>query len=52
MDEQRLPVILSDAEKIVRTGLVYAKCLKRCIWLVVVDYLREDGSFFTRKLYF
>lgn len=52
LDEQRLPVVLSDAEKIVRTGLVYAKCLKRCIRLVAVDYLREDGSFFTRKLYF
>ncbi|MBK8924080.1 MAG: transposase [Saprospirales bacterium] len=45
-------MVLSDAEKIVRTGLVYAKCPKRCIRLVAVDYLREDGSSFTRKLYF
>ncbi|MCB9354877.1 MAG: transposase [Lewinellaceae bacterium] len=52
LDEQCLPIVLSDAEKIVRSALVYVKCFKRQVRLVAVDYLREDGSLFTRKLYF
>jgi hypothetical protein len=52
LDSERLPIVLSDAEKVVRSGRVFVKCLKRSVRLVAVDYLREDGSLFTRKLYF
>lgn len=52
VDGQRLPVLKQDGEKIIRSGLVYVKCLKQTVLLVAVDYLREDGSLFTRKLYF
>ena len=51
-DEGRLPVAYEDGEKRVRTGLVHVKCLKRTVRLVAVDYLKEDGTLFTRKLYF
>lgn len=52
LDEGRLPVTYEDGEKRVRSGLVYVKCLKRTVRLVAVDYLKEDGTLFTRKLYF
>lgn len=52
IDGQRLPIIAQNEEEIVRSGLVYVKCLKRTVLLVAVDYLREDGSLLTRKLYF
>ena len=52
VDGGRLPVVCEDCEKRVRCGLVYVKCLKRTVRLVAVDYLKEDGTLFTRKLYF
>lgn len=52
LDEGRLPVAYEDTEKRVRSGLAYVKCLKRTVRLVAVDYLKEDGTLFTRKLYF
>jgi DDE superfamily endonuclease len=52
IDEERLPVVEQDEDKRVRSGLAYVKCLKRTVRLVAVDYLKEDGTLFTRKLYF
>ena len=52
VDEERLPIVQQDEERRVRTGLVYVTCLKRTVRLVAVDYLKEDGSLVTRKLYF
>jgi Transposase DDE domain len=52
LDNERLPIVEQDSEKIVRSALVYVKCLKMTVLLVAVDYLKEDGSLFTRKLYF
>ncbi len=52
LDNERLPIVEQDAEKIVRSALVYVKCLKTTVSLVAVDYLKEDGTLQTRKLYF
>ena len=52
IDGERLPVVEQGPRMLVRSGLVYVKCLKRTVRLVAVDYLKEDGSLFTRKLYF
>jgi hypothetical protein len=52
LDNERLPIVEQDTEKIVRSALVYVKCLKMTVLLVAVDYLKEDGSLQTRKLYF
>ena len=52
LDEERLPLVLEDAEKKVRTGKVWVKCLKRIVTLVSVEYLKEDGSLLSHKLYF
>jgi Transposase DDE domain len=52
LDNERLPIVEQDAEKIVRSALVYVKCLKTTVLLVAVDYLKEDGTLQTRKLYF
>lgn len=52
LDNDRLPIVEQDAEKIVRSALVYVKCLKMTVLLVAVDYLKVDGTLQTRKLYF
>jgi hypothetical protein len=52
LDNDRLPIVEQDAEKIVRSALVYVKCLKMTVLLVAVDYLKEDGTLQSRKLYF
>lgn len=52
IDGDQLPIVEQDTEKIVRSAPVYVKCLKMTVLLVAVDYLKEDGSLQTRKLYF
>ena len=52
IDNAALPIVEQDAEKIVRSASVYVKCLKMTVLLVAVDYLKEDGTLQTRKLYF
>jgi hypothetical protein len=52
LDNERLPIVEQDARKIVRSALVYVKCLKMTVLLVAVDYLKEDGTLQSRKLYF
>ena len=52
LDNERLPIVEQDAEKIVRSALVYVNCLKMTVLLVAVDYLKQDGTLQTRKLYF
>lgn len=52
VDEVRLAIVFSDAEKRVRSGLVYANALKRIVRLVAVEFLRPDGSIQARKLLF
>ena len=52
IDNERLPIVEQDNEKIVRSAKVYVKCLKKAVLLVAVDYLKEDGTLQTRKLYF
>lgn len=52
LDNDRLPIVEQDKEKIVRSAIVYARCLRRAVLLVAVDYLNEDGTLKTRKLYF
>jgi Transposase DDE domain len=52
LDHQRLPIVKQDQDKVVRSAKVYSKSLKMIILLVAVDYLKEDGSLRTRKLYF
>lgn len=52
LDEEQLPLICQDADKKVRTGAVWVKCLKRIVMLVSVEYLRADGSVQSHKLYF
>lgn len=52
LDDARLPIVYQDSEKIVRSAKVYVKCLLRTVLLVAVDYLKEDGTLQTRKLYF
>jgi Transposase DDE domain len=52
LDNDRLPIVEQDEEKIVRSAKVYVKCLKMTVLLVAVDYLKEDGTLQTRKLYF
>jgi hypothetical protein len=52
LDKDRLPIVEQDEEQIVRSAKVYVKCLKITVLLVVVDYLKEDGSLQKRKLYF
>jgi hypothetical protein len=52
LDNERLPIVEQDEEKIVRSAKVYVKCLKMTVLLVAVDYLKEDGTLQTRKLYF
>jgi Transposase DDE domain len=52
LDNERLPIVEQDDEKIVRSALVFVKCLKIRVLLVAVDYLKEDGTLQTRKLYF
>jgi Transposase DDE domain len=52
LDNERLPIVEQDEEKIVRSALVYVKCLRMTVLLVAVDYLKEDGTLQTRKLYF
>lgn len=51
-DETRLPLLYSDAEKRVRSGLVYANALKRVVRLVAVEFLRPDGCVQARKILF
>ena len=48
----RLPIVKQDKEKIARSGKVFCKSLKMNILLVAVDYLKADGTFKNRKLYF
>lgn len=43
---------MQDETAKVRSVIVYVKCLKRQVRLVAVDYLKEDGSLQTRKLFF
>lgn len=52
LDEARLPVVYADEEKRVRSAKVWVKCLRRVVRLVAVEYLKEDGSLQSRKLYF
>jgi Transposase DDE domain len=53
LDNERLPIVEQDSKRIVRSALVYVKCLKMKVLLVVVDYLNDkDGTFKTRKLHF
>lgn len=52
LDEVQLPMVHTDAEKRVRSAQVWVKCLGRTVKLVAVEYLREDGTMMTRKLYF
>jgi hypothetical protein len=52
LDNERLPIVEQDEEKIVRSAKVYVRCLKMTVLLVAVDYLKEDGTLQTRKLYF
>ena len=52
LDKERLPIVEQDDEKIVRSAKVYVTCLKMTVLLVAVDYLKEDGTLQTRKLYF
>lgn len=52
VDQQRLPIVHQDAEKIVRSAKVYVKSLLRTVLLVAVEYLKADGTLQTRKLYF
>jgi hypothetical protein len=52
IDEAQLPLVCDDAEKRVRTGRVWVKCLGRIVKLVSVQYLKEDGSVQCHKLYF
>ncbi|MDZ7879685.1 MAG: transposase [Saprospiraceae bacterium] len=52
LDNDKLLIVEQDAEKIVRSALVYVQCLKMTVLLVAVDYLKEDGTRQTRKLYF
>lgn len=52
LDNEQLPIVEQDAEKIVRSALVYVKCLKMTVVLVAVDYLKENGTLQNRKLYF
>jgi hypothetical protein len=52
IDNDRLPIVKQDKEKIVRSAKVYSKALKMVILLVSVDYLNADGTLKTRKLYF
>ncbi len=52
LDENRLPIVMQDETAKVRSAIVYVKCLKRQVRLVAVDYLKEDGSLQTRKLFF
>jgi hypothetical protein len=52
LDNERLPIVKQDKEKIARSAKVYSKSLKMIILLVAVDYLNDDGTLRTRKLYF
>ena len=52
IDESKLPVVYEDKEKRVRSAKVWVKCLHQVVKLVAVEYLREDGSLQSRKLYF
>ena len=52
LDEEKMPLVLEDAEKRVRTGMVWVKCLRRVVRLVAVEYLNKKGEVTTRKLYF
>ena len=52
VDNDRLPIVYQDPEKIVRSAKVYVKCLLMNVVLVAVDYLKADGTLQTRKLYF
>ena len=49
IDEDRLPIVFLDDEKRVRSGLAYVKSLKRMVLLLVVEFLRPDGSVAARK---
>jgi hypothetical protein len=51
VNDELLPIVTEDAEKTIRCGTVYAKCLKRLIRLAAVEYKRADGTLLTRKLY-
>ena len=52
LDNQRLPIVYQDSEKIIRSAKVYVKSLLMTVVLVAVDYLKADGTLQTRKLYF
>jgi Transposase DDE domain len=52
IDNERLAIVKQDKEKIVRSAKVYSKSLKMIILLVAVDYLNDDATLKTRKLYF
>lgn len=51
-DAKRLPIIFEDADVRLRSAVVYVKSLRRLVQLVLAEFLREDGSLLTRKLYF
>ena len=52
LNTEQLPIVKQDKNKIVRSAKVYSKSLKMVILLVAVDYLNDDGTLKTRKLYF
>lgn len=52
VDDAQLPVVSEDKEKRIRSAKVWVKCLSQIVKLVAVEYLKEDGSLQTRKLYF
>jgi hypothetical protein len=52
VDDAQLPVVSEDKEKRIRSAKVWVKCLGQIVKLVAVEYLKEDGSLQTRKLYF
>lgn len=52
LDEEKIPLMYEDAEKRVRTGEVWVKCLRRVVRLVMVEYLNGKGEMKSRKLYF
>jgi hypothetical protein len=52
LDNERLAIVKQDKEKIVRSAKVYSKSLKMIILLIAVDYLNDNATLKTRKLYF
>jgi hypothetical protein len=52
IDDKMLPIVYDDAEKTMRFGTIWVKCLAKFVRILITDYKNTEGSVKVRKLYF